>query len=266
MTSRLDGLPSSDVEVLGDPEGLDSPYTSPMEASPLARLTTRARPSSSVRMRTPRDLEDTMEQDVRSGARSVAAPLESGAQKAKGWFSSIPNLVRYGVVIVIIAFLGFNIFTFLGGATDSITGILGPAAAAIGKLTGSTVKQGTETAAKGLSAVAGSASKAVDKGVDVVQTGLDKAADRGRDLATGSPPVAKRAGPAKPQVAAKPPAPDDTASVMQRGKGSVGKGGFCYIGEDRGVRSCSKVTNAANCESGQMFSSMAACQNPNLRR
>ena len=266
MTSRPGGLPASDVEVLGEPDIPGSPYTAPTDESFPALSPTPRGPSSSVRMRTPRAFADTMEQDVRSGARSVAAPIESGAQKAKGWFSSIPNLVRYGVVIVIIAFLGFNVFTFLGGATDSITGILGPAAAAIGKLTGSTVKQGTETAARGLSAVAGTASKAVDKGVDVVQTGLDKAADRGRDLATGSPPPAKRAGPAKPQAAAKPPAPDDTASVMQRGKGSVGKGGFCYIGEDRGVRSCSKVTNAANCESGQMFSSMGACQNPNLRR
>lgn len=266
MTSRAASrVADSDVEVLGEP-GIEREVFSPDEdlgVSPQRRLG----PSSSVRIRSPPEDAGSGERDPSLGARSIPGPAEEAPQKAKSWFSSIPNLVRYGVVIVIIAFLGFNVFTFLGGATDSLTGILGPAAAALGKLTGSTVKQGTDTAAKGVGAVAGTASKVVDKGVDLVQTGLDKAADRGRDLAVDKQPApAKRAGPAKPEAASKPPAPDDTASVMQRGKGTVGKGGFCYIGEDRGVRSCSKVSNAAECQSGQMFSSMAACQDPNLRK
>lgn len=256
----------SDVQVLG---GVNSPEPEPdtgVDFDTAPRIREPVMPSRSREMQATQS-EDPLEEPIltRRQAMSFSSP-GSIEPKKKGWFSSIPNLVRYGVIVVIIAFLGFNVFTFLGGATNTLTGILGPAAAAIGKLAGTTVKQGTDTAAAGLSATAGTASKVVDKGVDVIQTGLDKAADRGRDLTSGGPPPPKRAPAAKPTKATQSPSPDDTSSIMQRGKGSVGKGGYCYIGEDRGVRSCSKVSNASECQSGQMFSSLSACQNPNMRR
>ena len=256
----------SDVQVLGGDTSPDpEPYTGvDLDTAPRIREPVMASQS--------RELPDTpaevpLEEPVLTQRRSLPPDSVGTIQpKKKSLFSSIPNIVRYCVIIIIIAFLGFNVFTFLGGATNTLTGILGPAAAAIGKLAGSTVKQGTDTAAVGLSATAGTASKVVDKGVDVIQSGLDKAADRGRDLSSTGPPPPKRAPAAKPTKATQSPSPDDTSSIMQRGKGSVGKGGYCYIGEDRGVRSCSKVNNASECESGQMFSSLSACQNPNMRR
>ena len=61
------------------------------------------------------------------------------------------------------------------------------------------------------------------------------------------------------------PAPraDDSTSVTQ--KHQSGKGGYCYIGEDRGFRSCVKVEAADKCMSGQVFSRHEICVDPTLR-
>lgn len=58
------------------------------------------------------------------------------------------------------------------------------------------------------------------------------------------------------------PQPDDATSVTQI-KGS--KSGYCYIGEDRGFRSCIKVGPNDKCVSGQIYPSEVICQNPRLR-
>jgi len=55
---------------------------------------------------------------------------------------------------------------------------------------------------------------------------------------------------------------DDSLSAIQSG-GS--KGGWCLIGEDRGFRSCAEVENADQCMSGNIFPTNEICVNPSLR-
>lgn len=59
------------------------------------------------------------------------------------------------------------------------------------------------------------------------------------------------------------PRADDSTSVTQ--KHQTGKGGYCYIGEDRGFRSCVKVEASDKCMSGEVFSRHDICVNPTLR-
>lgn len=59
------------------------------------------------------------------------------------------------------------------------------------------------------------------------------------------------------------PRADDSTSVTQ--KHQAGKAGYCYIGEDRGFRSCVKVEAGDKCMSGQVFSRQDICVNPTLR-
>ena len=47
--------------------------------------------------------------------------------------------------------------------------------------------------------------------------------------------------------------------------GGSGKSGWCYIGEDRGFRSCAQVGANDQCMSGDIFPSNELCINPNLR-
>lgn len=61
------------------------------------------------------------------------------------------------------------------------------------------------------------------------------------------------------------PAPraDDSTSLTQ--KHQSGKGGYCYIGEDRGFRSCVKVDASDKCMSGEVYSRQEICIDPTLR-
>lgn len=59
------------------------------------------------------------------------------------------------------------------------------------------------------------------------------------------------------------PRADDSTSVTQ--KHQSGKAGYCYIGEDRGFRSCVPVQAGDKCMSGQVFSRQDICVDPTLR-
>jgi hypothetical protein len=56
---------------------------------------------------------------------------------------------------------------------------------------------------------------------------------------------------------------DDSYSRIQSSNSS-GKAGWCYIGEERGVRSCSQVNANDTCMSGDIFPSNEVCMNPNM--
>ena len=58
--------------------------------------------------------------------------------------------------------------------------------------------------------------------------------------------------------------PDDSGSSMQQSKGSS-KSGWCFVGEDRGFRSCVNVGMNDECMSGEIFSTKELCVNPSLR-
>ena len=55
---------------------------------------------------------------------------------------------------------------------------------------------------------------------------------------------------------------DDSSSTIQKG---ASKAGFCYIGEDRGFRTCQEVGVNDTCMSGEIFPTRDVCVNPNLR-
>ena len=61
-----------------------------------------------------------------------------------------------------------------------------------------------------------------------------------------------------------PPTPNDTNDLTQKNK-PKSKSGFCYIGEDRGFRSCIEVGKGDVCMSGDIFPTQDICINPNLR-
>jgi hypothetical protein len=58
---------------------------------------------------------------------------------------------------------------------------------------------------------------------------------------------------------------DDSMSNIQQSKSSS-KSGWCFIGEDRGFRSCIQVNENEKCMSGDIFPSQEICINPNLRQ
>ena len=55
---------------------------------------------------------------------------------------------------------------------------------------------------------------------------------------------------------------DEASSNIQNG---APKAGWCYIGEDRGFRSCAEVGVNDTCMSGDIFPTSQVCVNPSLR-
>jgi hypothetical protein len=55
--------------------------------------------------------------------------------------------------------------------------------------------------------------------------------------------------------------PDDSRSSIQ----TTGKSGWCYIGEDQGIRTCSQIGVNDVCMSGDIFPTQDVCINPKLR-
>ena len=55
--------------------------------------------------------------------------------------------------------------------------------------------------------------------------------------------------------------PDSSDSAVQTG----GKAGWCYVGSERGIRTCAQIGVNDSCLSGDIFPTQDVCMNPSLR-
>ena len=193
--------------------------------------------------------------------------VNSATQKTRSAMEGLQwnSIIRYTLIILILAFLGINLFTYLGKATGVIADILRPILAALGFGAGETVKQTVDVSAEGTKGVVDIAAGTVGSGIDLLEQGLTGKTQRNKiDDASVGAGVALDKAVDNLDNSSDEPVPDDAGSRTQSSKAS-GKAGYCYIGEDRGFRSCIKVNQADMCMSGDIFPSRTICVNPNLR-
>ena len=191
---------------------------------------------------------------------------------------SIWSVISFILIILIIWVLIFNFFN-LGKITDWIESFL----KFIGYSTGETIKTTASVSAAGITGSTNAAAGTLVGGVGLLEKGLnltpeEKARAQNQTQAQSTalnPPPLNPNDVQKTEESAilskglaslkrmTPPLPDDATSVTQTGGRS--KSGFCYIGEDRGFRSCIQVGENDQCMSGDIFPTMDICINPNLR-
>ena len=182
----------------------------------------------------------------------------------KGFLSKLLELFKKKyfkilILILILAFLGLNIFKYLANATDKTTDFLKPTIkkflAYIGYGVGETSKNIINTSAKGANT---GINLVADTTTDVINVGekVLGVKDVNKNLNTA---ISK---PRKKRISSSIPKPDNSTSTTQMSKS---KTGFCYIGEDRGIRSCVKVQDSNLCMSGEIFPTHDICVNPTLR-
>lgn len=177
--------------------------------------------------------------------------------------STASLVVRAALIVTLLALIGFNVFTYLdditewlsetfGGPFRTVARFLGYASADVARTTIDVSAQGTKSA---VDIAAGAATS----GIDVLQKTIDqKKQDRDPSDMSSNAGLHRALSHAKKQS----PLPDDATSRTQR----TGKSGYCYIGEDRGFRSCIKVGGNDTCMSGDIFPTHAICVNPRLRQ
>jgi hypothetical protein len=183
------------------------------------------------------------------------------------WIKSI-GITTWIIIILIFSFLGFNIFTFLGKGTDQANTILEPIVNVFRSIFGGTTSQIVDVTAEGGKAVTNTAASVVNDTLNAAQKvanqpssetvselkNLDSSQINTLNKALNSAaPITTKTGEYQE---------DDSASSIQRG---TSKGGWCYIGEDRGFRTCGKVGPNDECMSGDIFPSNEICMNPSLR-
>jgi len=187
------------------------------------------------------------------------------------WTISGGTLLRYFAIIVILSILGLNLFSYLGIATDFISKITAPILRLFGVAVAETTKTAVAVGAAGIKAgadvVSGSAdlvAGAVTGGVDVLQDTLETGVVKNRINGNSFVSVDRALSDAEKNIISTP-MPDESGSDIQRSRIS-GKTGYCFIGEDKGFRTCVDVSESDQCMSGEIFPTREICINPNLRQ
>lgn len=215
-----------------------------------------------------------------------SVPKMSSSSSSDGYFSTNgkTSYTRIGLIVVILLFLGVNIFSYLGDFFQIVKEALAPLLKnileSLGYVVTETTKDVTQLSAEGAKLGIDVAAGTVESGINVIQGQLDIEQGSSSSSSSGN---TNRQGHAQAQGKSKAidsisnslssaladaeynsePMPDDSMSSTQRSGPS--KSGYCYIGEDRGFRSCIQVKDSDMCMSGDIFPSQDICVNPSLR-
>jgi hypothetical protein len=163
-----------------------------------------------------------------------------------------------------LAFLGFNIFIYLAKGTQLLANLSAYFASIFGTGLAETTKQVVDVSAAGTKAAADITAGTVDSSINLAQQTASQIKNENysqQQQLNSSLNQAKKDN-SEEEIAGY--SADDSTSAIQSSKPS-NKSGWCYIGEDRGFRSCIKVGINDQCMSGNIFQSQEICMNPELR-
>ena len=212
---------------------------------------------------------------------SPGSPGSSNSSNSLVSFLQNITWFTWVIIILLLAVLGFNIFVYLSKGTQYTANIIKWFSNIVGTQIVDTSKQTVNVSTIGAETAINTVDDATKEMINIndipgkqavssqspneiqyananananarttynsVDDSLDKALDKALD-----------------RSAIKAVEADDSYSSIQRSKGS-GKGGWCFIGEDKGIRSCVELGVNDKCMSGDIFPTNEICVNPNLR-
>jgi hypothetical protein len=217
-------------------------------------------------------MDSNLSQSILQSSEADLSSSPVSTSDNTGFFESLKNIntTTWIIIILILAFLGFNIFAYLAKGTQSVVDVLSPLMEKIFGTTAAITGQVVDVSAEGAKAVVGGTA-------DVVQSGLSAVQDITPNVAPSSvkgqpinqqqiqgdqSTLNKALNTAQNQQSSQQ---DYQAHEASSSVHSPGKAGWCFIGEDRGFRTCGEVGANDTCMSGEIFPSQEICMNPNLR-
>jgi hypothetical protein len=197
---------------------------------------------------------------IKSLPSELTTEIEGAVQTSenKGW-------LKWIILIIILALLGFNIFTYFGEILNWLKRVLspifGPVVGTTAEIVGDTAKQTIDITAKGAKGAITGVQEVSTSGISALQDVLE-----GKRLRNGIDGVSvdKELSDAEAKFVFGGAGEADETDNM-RPKSKKGKVGYCYVGEDKGFRTCISVNKAHECMSGEIFPTMDVCVNPSLR-
>ena len=189
-----------------------------------------------------------------------------GLVKREPWYYFY---LKIAGAIILLAFIGINIFTYLKGGVDAVTYFL---------------KKVSSPVIKPITKAASQITAPIKKVVKPEEKKIKKRLKIEKEQAPPPPPPPRKKLSGKGGKIKKDdtvdkawklsqededeeddcsdPEPDsDILSEIQNGR----KSGWCYIGTDRGYRSCVKIGEQDQCLSGKVYQTEAICHDPSLR-
>ena len=200
-----------------------------------------------------------------------------GSTDEGGFFDGLANITfsTWLIIILILAFLGFNIFAYLARGTQDVTSFLAPLMEKLFGTTATVAGQTVNVSAEGAKAVVGGTANVLNTGLTAVQEITPNGAPSSlpRQSVQGTMPqqdvtannALNRALNASQQTQQGGANDEYEAHEAPSSVHSAGKAGWCFVGEDRGIRTCAEVGVNDECMSGDIFPSQELCINPNLR-
>lgn len=178
------------------------------------------------------------------------------------------NVITWIIIIMLMTFLGFNVFVYLAEGTQNITEML---ASVIKKIFGVTIAVTGNTidmTAEGAKTVVNTTAQTLDAGLTAIQditpnsSTVLKGASSTQQTA---PDIMQQSGLNNALNHATSQQQHQSSDYEAEESHSSLKSGWCYIGEDRGYRSCAQVGPNDECMSGDIFPTHDVCVNPKLR-
>lgn len=210
-------------------------------------------------------------------SQSILQPSDnnfySSSSNNTGFFDSLKsiNMTTWLLIILILAFLGFNIFAYLAKGTEDAVNIFAPLMNMIFGTTTAVAGQAIDVSAEGAKAVVGGTAGAVTTGLTALQnispnatlSGIKGEPINQQQIDLMQQSTLNRALNTGQQI--QQSSQDYQANEANSSVHSAGKAGWCYVGNDRGFRTCAEVGVNDTCMSGNIFPSHEICMNPNLR-
>lgn len=186
-----------------------------------------------------------------------------GTVSVSNWFSG--NIFVISILIVIMAFLGLNIFSYLAKGTDILSYFLSETVRELPRKT----KDATKNTLSGINLGTDILSGMVKNTTNIVSGQLDindnrnnrRNDNRNNRNNRRNDNKKLRVQNLKEKEKKKDYKENTEDNKIQESK----KPGYCYIGSDRGYRSCIKINSPDECISKNIFPTKKLCINPNLR-
>ena len=170
------------------------------------------------------------------------------------------SIFKVFALMVILALLGINIFYYLGDATEYTAYVMDPVYRFMGYETSGVVKRAVKTSAVGTKVIVDTTAGALNTSVDFVDNVVQKAPGDISRYKLNERPTTGGGG-----VKAVNEDDDNVLTIDRVSAKASSSVGYCYIGEDRGHRSCTEVSDTNLCMSGEIFPTHDVCVNPNIR-
>ena len=212
---------------------------------------------------------------------SVSADTSSSIDPSR-WniFSGLQevSVFTWILIVFLLSFFGFNIFVYLAEGTEEVTSIFKPLVDVIVALVAHVTSIFVGVTAAGANTIVQGTADVIDTGLTNIENRAEKIQDNTSASSLKSTHDAQNKSDKtmdnntlnKTLNTAKAAHPDNNGDYESDQSGSSiqagnGKSGWCFIGEDRGFRSCMEIGQQDKCMSGDIFPSNEICVNPSLR-